>query len=301
MSGNSFERRKKVVKEIILDLHRGLTLEEARDRFQREVGEISSNEIADIEQSLIDEGMSPKEIKEFCNVHALLFKSALEKNIAQEESPAHPVYLFRLENREIEKITQALKEAMARVDGDEEDPMELKEKIEKLLNKLRDIELHYTRKEQLLFPYLEKYGFMGPSKVMWGKDNEIRDLYKQALSEIAEVRDREVLRALIEKNLNLLVEEVEGMIFKEENILFPTSLEKLKLDDWVDILKESDQVGYAFIQEPPETSHLVESLKKALVEESLRKDNAIAFHSGTLTLKISQDHLFSGRLCQQTL
>ena len=44
-----------------------------------------------------------------------------------------------------------------------------------------------------------------------------------------------------------------GMIFKEENILFPTSLEKLDPSDWVDILKQSDEIGYVFIEKPKET------------------------------------------------
>jgi len=35
----------------------------------------------------------------------------------------------------------------------------------------------------------------------------------------------------VDEVLNPLIEEVDGMIFKEENILFPTSLEKLSVDD----------------------------------------------------------------------
>ncbi len=277
---NEKERRKKVLKDIIRRLHHGLPVEEAKDIFEREIGTISSLEIADIEQSLINEGMSPDEVKKFCNVHALLFKSALLKVTAKQESKAHPIHLFKLENREIEKITNHLKELIkerGKYKGEQ-----LKHEINHNLDRLRGVDLHYVRKEQLLFPFLEKYGFMGPSKVMWGKDNEIRDIFRNALSKIDEPNQEEY----IDKYLNPLIEEVEGMIFKEENILFPTSLEKLNTEDWIDILKDSNEVGYVFIEEPKETSELVRELKKTMIEDpNVTTDGAISLPSGELKLK----------------
>ena len=278
---NEKDKRKEIVKDIILKLHRGLSVEEAKDRFVKEVGSITSSQIAEIEQSLINEGMSPDEIKKFCNVHALLFESALKKVVAKEESPAHPVYLFKLENREIEKLTHSLKQLIK--NKDRNSPVELRRKIKTLLSELRGTDLHYTRKEQLLFPFLEKYGFMGPSKIMWGKDNEIRNMLKEASVKIDESPvDEEYLKTY----LNPLMEEVEGMIFKEENILFPTSLEKLSVNDWVEILKESDEVGYVFIEKPRDTLALIAELKKAVVEEpKVKGNNVISLPSGELQLK----------------
>jgi PAS domain S-box-containing protein len=272
--------KKEVVKDIILRLHRGLSLEEAKRTFEEEVGSISSTEIAEIEQSLMNEGLSPEEIKKFCNVHALLFQSALEKSISKEEAPIHPVTLFKLENREIEKRTNSLRELADNLD--KYGAAEVKDRISRLLEELRGIDIHYTRKEQLLFPSLERHGFYGPSKVMWGKDDEIRDLLKKAISEIDKIEGSSGLEAYIRDVLNPLIEEIEGMIFKEENILFPTSIEKLDVDEWVEILRESDEIGYAFIEKPRETAALIEELKKAVIEEPIIKDNSIIFPTGGL-------------------
>lgn len=279
----SQEKKKEIMKDIILKLHQGLSLEAARERFEKEVGNISSTEIAEIEQSLINEGLSPEEIKKFCNVHALLFQSALEKSVTRETSPAHPIYLFKLENREIEKIASSLKELIEK--RKELDLAELKRKLNELLLRLRDVETHYERKEQLLFPFLEKQGFFGPSKVMWGKDNEIRDLLKKALTEVEKVSREKEFEAYAASILNPLIEEVEGMVFKEENILFPASLEKLSVDDWADILKESDEVGYAFIEKPKETEALLKELKESISEEPTSGDGQVNFPTGSFQLK----------------
>jgi len=272
--------RKEVMKDIILRLHEGMSVETARDRFEKEIGNITSSEIADIEQSLIDEGLSPDEIKKFCNVHTLLFESALTKASSDETSESHPVYLFKLENREIEKLVDEIK----KVTENGKDTAVFRLETSRLLEKLSGITVHYERKEQLLFPYLEKQGFMGPSKVMWGKDNEIRDLLKQAKEGMESVSEQDDIGEYVETSLNPLLEEVSGMIFKEENILFPTALEKLGASDWLEILQESDEVGYVFIEQKEQTEELVGRLASSLTEETIFLNGEVRFPSGNLNL-----------------
>jgi DUF438 domain-containing protein len=274
------DKKKGIIKDIILKLHAGLSVESARDRFEEEVGTASSTEIAEIEQELINEGLSPEEIKKFCNVHALIFQAALEKAPTQETSPSHPVFLFKMENREIENIVTSLKKAI-----DEDQRFSIRKKtLKELLTRLKGIVTHYERKEQLLFPFLEKQGFMGPSKVMWEKDNEIRGLLKKALSELDDIDNMVMLANYNKDALTPLLEEVLGMIFKEENILFPTSLEKLDASDWVEILRESDDIGYVFIQKPEETAVLEKHLQDSLIEETLFQDNNVSLPTGAIGL-----------------
>ena len=282
MDALSKEQKKEKMKEIILALHRGLSAEAAKERFDKEVGTVSSTEIAEIEQSLINEGLSPDEIKKFCNVHALIFQAALEKAPASETSPSHPVFLFKLENREIEKIIDSLKSIVE--GGGRAFPAQKKALGESLLV-LRGILTHYERKEQLLFPFLEKRGFTGPSKVMWEKDNEVRDLLKKASGEVDSVKNAAGLAVYYKDILSPFIEEVLGMIFKEENILFPTSLEKLDAADWVEILRESEGIGYVFIEKPEETAVLERHLRASLVEETIFRDNAVSLPTGAIGLE----------------
>lgn len=281
MTSRNFAEQKRVIREIIKDLHQGLSLAEAKQRMEDEVGTISSLEIAEVEQSLIDEGMSPDEIKRFCNVHALLFESALQVDLTNEENPAHPVSLLKRENREIEKLTAALRELRKQAEAGQVAGFVREARV--LLKRAQDLDLHYTKKEQLLFPFLEKYGFMGPSKVMWGKHNEIRDLQKQATAALNHVNTTAEVDAFVAERLNPLIDEVDGMIFKEENILFPAALEKLKADDWIEILKESDQVGYAYIRPHAETTELIAALKKATADKPAIVDGQLRFPSGLIS------------------
>ena len=273
--------KKDILKDIILKLHNGLSAEAAKQRFEGEIGTISSTEVAEIEQSLIDEGLSPDEIKKFCNVHALIFQSALEKEAVAETSPSHPVYLFKLENREIEKLTAKLKELAAESRKGSEPA---RQGLHQVLEQLRGIETHYVRKEQLLFPYLERYGFQGPSKVMWGKHNEIRDMLKASHTALSSVKGQDDMARFLETNLSPLISEVEGMVFKEENILFPAAMEKLSAADWVEILKESDDVGYCFIERPKETQQMVRELRTFLVEEPVFREGSVSFPTGAFGL-----------------
>jgi DUF438 domain-containing protein len=96
---------------------------------------------------------------------------------------------------------------------------------------------HYELKENALFPYLEKAGFTGPSKVMWSKHNEVREMLKKAL--IPRLRTPELMKSLLD--------EVEGMIFKEENILYPASLERIGAGEWLEIYKACEDIGFPFL------------------------------------------------------
>jgi DUF438 domain-containing protein len=226
------QKKKRVIREIIHDLHGGLTMEKARERITAEVGTITSTEITEIEQSLITEGVPAEEIKRFCNVHALIFEAALEKSVAEPDSPAHPVSLLKRENREIEKAAASLKAAASQPGGSAFIPA---------LERLAGVAAHYSLKEQALFPFLEKHGFYGPSQVMWAKHDEVRGLLKKASA----AGGTEAAAAAA-----ALVTEVEGMIFKEENILFPAALEKLTPAEWIQVLKACQEIGFPYVREP---------------------------------------------------
>ncbi len=244
---NNREYRQKVLKELILELHAGKSVDEVKPRFEKLIQGISPMEISEMEQALIMEGMPVEEIQNLCDVHAAVFKGSIEeihRVERPEDIPGHPVHTFKLENRELEKlINERIKphlEAFASLD-----PQENAKMLAEDFGLLTSIHKHYARKENLLFPFMEQYGITAPPKVMWGVDDEIRASVKNAARLFADYggnREEAVEKA------KEAADKVIEMIFKEENILFPMVLETLSEDEWLRIAEESGEIGYTLVE-----------------------------------------------------
>ena len=173
---NNREHRQKVLKEIIMELHEGKTVDEVKERFDKLIDGVSASEISQMEQSLIMDGLPIAEVHILCDVHAAVFKGSIEdihKPEGPHEIPGHPVHTFILENRALERLMNN-NILPATEKYEKEDNKENSEELLQHMNKLLEIDKHYSRKENILFPFLEKYDITGPPKVMWGVDDEIR-------------------------------------------------------------------------------------------------------------------------------
>ena len=288
---NNREYRQKVLKELIMELHHGKTVDEVKPRFEKLIQGISTKEISEMEQSLIMEGMPVEEIQRLCDVHASVFKGSIEeihRPQKPEDTPGHPVYIFKLENRKLEKlINERIKPHI-----DNFKASDSRENVNQLLedfNALWEVVKHYSRKENLLFPFMEKYGIVAPPKVMWGVDDEVRDEIKEVLGLLSDYQgDRD---KLLEK-ANGAINKVTEMIFKEENILFPMVLETLAEDEWLKIAEESGEIGYCLIEAPkaawkPSRVNVEDKTKEQVKEEGVKNsgDGYIRFDTGVLSPK----------------
>lgn len=197
-----------------------------------------------------EEGITPEEIQELCSVHAAVFKGSIEDihRADADKQPGHPVHTFMKENKEIDLLLN-FKMQLHLERFEKEDHRDNILKLLADLNLLADVDKHYSRKENLLFPYLEKYGITGPSQVMWAVDDFIRKSIKEVkrlLEEYTPDKKDEVIR-----ELTFIIQEGTEMIYKEENILLPMALRTLTEDEWLKIAAESDEIGYCLTA--PET------------------------------------------------
>ncbi|NWL86026.1 MULTISPECIES: DUF438 domain-containing protein [unclassified Paenibacillus] len=237
-------KRQEMLKEIIKQLHQGKSVEEVKARFEEAVGDVTVAEISAMEHALMEEeGIPVSEVQRLCSVHTAIFKGSIEeihRSSRPEDQPGHPVHTFKLENREIERLVNFKLELHLDQFRKEDAPGTIIKLLEDL-GLLLDLDKHYSRKENLLFPYLEKYGIFGPTKVMWGVDDVIRAMIKEVKGKLSDYKGNQ--QELI-TDLELVIREVNEMIFKEENILLPMALEKLTEDEWLKIARESDQIGF---------------------------------------------------------
>lgn len=281
---NNSEMRKNELKAIIKKLHEGVPFEEVKKEFLIKFGTVSTLEIAQMEQELMADGMPAEEIRKLCDVHAEVFRGSIDdvhrptKNF--DDVAGHPIHTFKLENREIENVLEELGRRLEEFEkhASKEQGYQLLEQ----LNLLWDIDKHYSRKENLLFPYIERYGVTGPAKVMWGADDEIRGLIKTAIKMLKEQDDSN--RNEILANTRVAMEKITSMIFKEEDILFPTATRFLTDEEWYKIASESDEIGYCLIS--PAGKWKPQSINDETVqEEGQTPSGYIRFDTGILTVK----------------
>lgn len=245
------EDRIHILRDILLDLHHGASPESVQERFNATFSGVSAIEISLMEHELMnsDTGITFEDVMELCDVHANLFKEAVAGvDLAESDQPGHPVRIFKDENL-------ALRAALIRVrrlldsyaESDESSSQEeISKGLQRQLDLLGQFDRHYQRKEELFFPIMEAYGHDAPPKVMWGVDDQIRDLFegvRKAAVQLPQIDIQEVQEAF-----ETFAQEFESMIFKEESILLMILLETFTQDDWLRIAAESPVYGYAIIR-----------------------------------------------------
>jgi DUF438 domain-containing protein len=241
------QSRKELLKHMILQLHEGVAPEEVRGRLVTLLKSIPYNEVVQVEQELINEGLPEEEVLKFCDIHTQALEGQIDQSGAREIPVGHPVDTFKKENRELLKLIQTMGRFYEKVKQPEEVDLETYIlQLKAFFNNLMDVEKHYMRKENLLFPYLEKYNITGPPKVMWGKHDETRELLKVAREglDVKGGMDLAELETLVELVLKPASGAVSDMVMKEEEILFPMCMDKLSDEEWYQISQESPELGY---------------------------------------------------------
>jgi len=109
---NDPTRRREMLKRLIRELHEGKTVEDVKEDFAGLLQDVGATEIAEIEQSLIEEGLPETEIKRLCDVHVAVFRESLDTQVTPETIPGHPIHTLRAENKAAGQVLDALQEAL---------------------------------------------------------------------------------------------------------------------------------------------------------------------------------------------
>ncbi|NLB72141.1 MAG: DUF438 domain-containing protein [Chloroflexi bacterium] len=225
-------RRKEAIKQIIHLLHEGRTVEELQAEYGHVIANASAQDIAAAEREVIAEGLPVTEVQRLCDLHVAVFQAGLEAEPTPENKPGHPLFTFRTENELIERTLEAVEGFVLQFAGGDH---EILPTLRENAKNLDLIICHYDKKENMIFPVLEKYGFEGPSKVMWGVDNEIRDSLRKFTSLL---ETENPLGVAVESSFNELSRKARDMVYKEEKVLIPESLARFTQADWQQMADE---------------------------------------------------------------
>jgi len=281
---DSHSKAKKVaeLKAIILDLHKDIPFEDVKKRFDELIDDVEPIEIVAMEEQLIRDGMPAEEVKRLSDLHVTLFKGVLDVKDVPDAPSGHPVHTFLEENKIFTNAVADMNLLLQQLQFDNTSDKfeELRQPLKETLDILSKVEIHYQRKENQLFPFLEKHGITAPPQVMWAVDDDIRETLKQTWECFKKLE----LQAFLEKG-EQCAEAIGDMVYKENHILFPISLESLEELDWINIRKGENDIGYAFEKPAVDWPSATGESECAVDECRAEKDaDLLEFDTGQMTL-----------------
>ncbi len=215
------------LRDLLHSLHAGEELATVRERFKKQFSNVDVNEIMAAEKALMESGIPAKEIQKLCDLHSALFQDQKAYTCSAtlpELETAHPLKYFEAEVGAIEKVLDKASQFKGDDFADEQ-------KISLLCSELAQIPIHYAKKGDLIYPLLNvKYGIIGPAKVMWGKDVELRQELHRALREIKAQRQNFFSKELLDN--------LREMCQKERSFLLPLCAKQLTHEDWIKIYED---------------------------------------------------------------
>lgn len=265
---------------IIKKLHQGVDKEEVKKEFNEKFNSVTSQEIVEMEQQLIKDGMTIDEIQGLCEIHADVFNESIEeihRIVPEHEKEGHPIKVLKTENRAIENHLEEMGKLID--EYEKEDSESLRIALLTKSQELFDINKHYARKEKAIFPLMEKYGIVSPPQVMWGVDDEIRDDLKEFHKKL-ESGEKEGLK----ESYLQLSKRIEDMILKEEKIMLPLVIDLITEEEWLEVAYDSEEIGYCLVH--PTKKWIPKSMKNEKSKEDLQiKDEKIHFETGVLDVE----------------
>ncbi|HOW32096.1 MAG TPA: DUF438 domain-containing protein, partial [Bacteroidales bacterium] len=217
-------------------------------------------------------------------IHTQVLDGQIDQSGARAIPAGHPVDTFKKENRELEKVCLKLNLILSTVPAASDAAVEgFLTDIRQHFNLLMDVDKHYRRKENLLFPFLEQHGITGPPKVMWGKHDEVREMLKSSIEALhasgLKINDLEQLAELL---LKPAAKAITDMIMKEEEILFPMTMDELTDDEWYEIYQQTNEIGYCLYD--PSTEWKPANGGTSLSLKEAAGDGTVRLPSGSFTI-----------------
>ena len=236
------------LKGLLKKLNEGEISEELRKESLEIVKNINPLELSVAEQSLIDEGMNPIDLRHLCDIHMEVLKDELEK-LKSNIDRGHVLYTLVAEHDEIVKLLNRLEEInkeISKLNKYDENNKIFTELVE-VANLIIEAELHHKREEDVLFKELEDREITGPTRIMKMEHDTLR-AKKIAIRELGNTVKYigfDDFKERLDQLAKELVYELKDHIFKENYILYPTALEAIEsADKWKEMRVRCDEIGY---------------------------------------------------------
>lgn len=247
-------------------------------KYRSDIEQVTPQEVFEIFYNQLQKQVEPDEILEFLDkVINVFYKSLVSYSWKRPEQRSFLDYLMQ-ENKALAGKLDAIKEIVK--EG------KVQERREELISKLHELQHfnhHYLKKENILFPYMEKKmkKFNGLS-IMWALHDETRAQQKKVIdcleSETCKEND-------FNTEIGKLFFAMHGLIKKEELILFPSASEVINEEEWREMQKQSLEYEFPFIEKPKETADRDISQGSSVLAADIEEGCCFKTETGNLNLE----------------
>lgn len=234
--------------EMLQKLNSGDVTPELRQQVLEMVKNINPLELSLAEQKLIETGTKPEDLRHLCDIHMEVLKDELEL-LRIKLSPDHVLTTLIKEHDEILKRLALLDDINIKIQKMDTYNKTAQE-FSMLLNTIEEIigaEPHHKREEDVLFPELESRKVTGPTRIMRMEHDMLREkkhLIRGLALKVSEM-DFQEFKNQLDEAVKYLVFNLRDHIYKENHILYPSSIDTLNDDNlWVEMKRACDKIGY---------------------------------------------------------
>ena len=246
------------------------------EKYKEAIEHVTPHDMLNLEDKQMQMGVKPKAIKKDVDKVINVFFNKLKEYSWERPKEGTFLYYLMLENRAYEFKLNEVKKIIKSYKGREvSDFSQLKNDLLNRFEEFLKFEAHYVKKENILFPFLEKkWSTYRPITVMWSLHDDIRKLLKQII--ITLKSDTSSWEGL-NKEIGAYYSLVFGMIQKEDLIIYPVASETITDNEWSEMHNQSFEYIFPFIEEPAKP--------KNIKEQSFQKQTEISEIDGDLKLK----------------
>ena len=134
--------------------------------------------------------------------------------------------------------------------------------------------IHLARKQNQLYPVLERYGFDRPTKIMWTFDDAVRDAISESKQLLESGQESEFLAKQAD-----VIDIIRDLNNKEKEVLIPTAWKLLQDSDFITMSRGDHEIGFAFITPPPFYEGRPDAEPKNLGETAVNAGQVTAPHN----------------------
>jgi DUF438 domain-containing protein len=288
---NNNEARIKSLFRFCSQLIKGEKGKDLIEKHQDAIDHLTPNDIVQVVHQLVEADLPMEDLKIGINKALNVFYNSILRHPKANVDANHFLGVMMAENKELEQRLAAIKPLVKSFNkaADEESLKRDLKDIHERVEELGEFEKHYSRKENIFFPYFEnqypEYKCLG---VMWSIHDDIRRLRKELLQALSAIQPD---LKLINKLIGDLFFVMYTIIFREEYLLFPVAVNAVSNELWDEMNEQSLEVGFSFIETPSFQKTNKKGNKKAFTFEGENLDEEqlgntlLNFDTGLMSLK----------------